>query len=79
MFRLKNNTIPEAFENKFEIVHHLYPTSIAKTTPMDPKYISRLPSLQYLQVDHVSGIALLIKIQRQLLQPYFLKENLKTI
>ena len=28
MFRVKNNTIPEAFENKFEIIirsHHYYP------------------------------------------------------
>ena len=26
MFRIKNNTVPEAFVNKFEIVHHHYPT-----------------------------------------------------
>ena len=52
MFRVKNNTIPEAFVNKFE-------------TSLNLKYILRLPSLQYLHVDHVSGIALLIKIQRQ--------------
>ena len=25
MFRVKNNTITEALENKFEIVHHHYP------------------------------------------------------
>ena len=30
MFRVKNNTKPEAFENKFEIVHHHYPTSLRK-------------------------------------------------
>ena len=26
MFRVKNNTIPEALVNKFEIVHHHFPT-----------------------------------------------------
>ena len=25
LFRVKSNTIPEAFKNKFEIVHHCYP------------------------------------------------------
>ena len=58
MFRVKKNTIPEAFVNKSEIVHHEYPT-------LNLKYFLRLPSLQYLHEDHTSGIALLIKIQRQ--------------
>ena len=30
MFRVKNNIIPEAFENKFEIVHYHYPTRHSK-------------------------------------------------
>ena len=63
MFRVKNNTIPKAFVNKFEIV--ITQQDIVKTTSLNLKYLLRLPSLQYLHVDHVSGIALLIKIQRQ--------------
>ena len=31
MFRVKNNTITEALENKFEIVHHHYPIQHSKT------------------------------------------------
>ena len=60
MLRVKNNTIPEAFVNKFEII--ITQQDIVKTTSFNLKYILRLPSLQYLHVDHVSGIALLIKI-----------------
>ena len=60
MLRVKNNTIPEAFVNKFEII--ITQQDIVKTTSLNLKYILRLSSLQYLHVDHVSGIALLIKI-----------------
>ena len=61
MFRVKNNTIPEAFVNKFEIII-ITKQGIVKTTSLNLKYILRLPSLQDLHMDHVSGIALLIKI-----------------
>ena len=71
MHRVKNNTIPEAFENNFEILHHHYPTRDSGNNFIELKYISRLRGLQYLHVDHVSEITLLIKIQRQLLQPHF--------
>ena len=63
MFRVKNNTIPGAFVNKFEII--ITQQRIVETTSLNLKYILRLPSSQYLHVDHVSGIALLTKIQRQ--------------
>ena len=59
MFRIENNTIPEAFVNKFEIITK---QGIVKTTSLNLKYILKLPSFEYLHVDHVSGIALLIKI-----------------
>ena len=75
MLRVKNNTIPEAFENNFEILHHHYPTRDSGNNFIELKYISRLRSLQYLHVDHVSEITLLIKIQRQLLQPHFFKKT----
>ena len=63
MFRVKNNTIPGAFVNKFEII--ITQQRIVETTSLNLKYILRLPSSQYLHVDHVFGIALLTKIQRQ--------------
>ena len=78
MFRIKNNTKSEAIENKFEYII-ITQQGIAKTTSLNLKYISRLPSLEYLHVDDVSRITLQIKKQRQLLQSLFLKENLKTI
>ena len=62
MFRIKNNTKSEAIENKFQDII-ITQQGIAKTTSLNLKYISRLSSLQYLHVDQVSGIALLIKIQ----------------
>ena len=37
MFRVKNNTIPEAFVNKFEIVHHHYPTRHSENNFIEPK------------------------------------------
>ena len=37
MFRVKNNTKPEAFENKFEIVHHHYPTKHSENNFTEPK------------------------------------------
>ena len=37
MFRVKNNTKPEALENKFEIVHQHYPTSHSKNNFIEPK------------------------------------------
>ena len=37
MFRVKNNTKPEAFENKFEIVHHHYPTRHSENNFIEPK------------------------------------------
>ena len=63
MFRIKNNTI-QAFVNKFEIII-ITKQGKVKTTSLNLKYILRLPSLQDLHMDHVSGIALPIKIQRQ--------------
>ena len=42
MFRVENNTIPEAFVNKFEIITQ---QDIVKTTSLNLKYILRLPSL----------------------------------
>ena len=65
MVRVKNNTIPEVFVNKFKTVHHYYPTRHSENNFIEPKIYLRLPILQYLHVNHVSGIALLIKIQRQ--------------
>ena len=63
--RVKNNTIPESIENKFEVIYHHHPTRHSKTTTMNLTYILSLPSLQYLHVEHVSRIALQIKIQKQ--------------
>ena len=37
MFRVKNNTKPEAFENKFEIVHHHYPKRHSENNFIVPK------------------------------------------
>ena len=37
MFRVKNNRKPEAFQNKFEIVHHLYPTRHRENNFIEPK------------------------------------------
>ena len=37
MFRVKNNTIPEEFVNKFEIVHHHYPTRRNENNFTEPK------------------------------------------
>ena len=37
MFRVKNNTIPEAFVNKFEIVHHHYQTRHSENNFVEPK------------------------------------------
>ena len=37
MFRVKNNTKPEAFENKFEIVCHHYPTRHSENNFIEPK------------------------------------------
>ena len=37
MFRVKNKTIPETFENKFEIVHHHYPTRHSENSFTEPK------------------------------------------
>ena len=37
MFRVKNNTIPEAFVNKFEIVHHHYQTRHSENNFIEPK------------------------------------------
>ena len=37
MLRVKNNTIPEAFENKFEIVHHHYLTRHSKSNFIETK------------------------------------------
>ena len=77
MFRVKNKTIQEAF---VKIVHHHYPTRHSKNNFTKhiyfTKYFSRLPCLKYLHIDQVSTIALLVKIQRILLQSNFLKENL---
>ena len=78
MFRLKNNTILEAFENKTFIII-ITQQGIANITSLNQKYILKLPHLQYLYVDHISEIALQINIQKQYLQPHFLKEKLKTI
>ena len=36
-FRVKNNTKPEAFEDKFEIVHHHYPVRHSKNDFIEPK------------------------------------------
>ena len=65
MFRVKNNTLPEAFENKLEIVHHHYPTKHSENNFIEPKIYFKLLSLQDLHVDHASRIAILIKIPRQ--------------
>ena len=37
MFRVKNNKIAEAFVNKFEIVHHHYPTRHSENNFIEPK------------------------------------------
>ena len=37
MFRVKNNTIPEVIVNKFEIVHHHYPTRHSENKFIEPK------------------------------------------
>ena len=37
MFRVKNNRKPEEFENKFEIVHHHYPTRNSENNFIEPK------------------------------------------
>ena len=70
MLRVKNNTIPEAFENKFEIVHHHYLTRHSKSTSLKLKFNLRLLKLQCLHVGHISGITLQIKIEKEL-QPHF--------
>ena len=37
MFRVKNNTIPEVFYNKFELVHHNYQTRHSENNFIEPK------------------------------------------
>ena len=37
MFRVKNNTIPEAFVNKFEIVHYQYLTRHSENNFIEPE------------------------------------------
>ena len=37
MFRVRNNTIPEAFVDKLEIVHHHYPTRHSENNFIEPK------------------------------------------
>ena len=37
MFRVKNNTKPEASENKFEIINHHYPTRHSENSFIEPK------------------------------------------
>ena len=37
MFRVKNNTITEVIVNKFEIVHHHYPTRHSGNNFIEPK------------------------------------------
>ena len=37
MFRAKNNTIPKAFENRFEIVHHHYLRRYNENNFTEPK------------------------------------------
>ena len=37
MFRAKHNAIPEAFVNKFEIVHHHYSTRHSENNFIEPK------------------------------------------
>ena len=37
IFRIKNNTIPEAFESKFEVVHNYYPTRHSENNFIEPK------------------------------------------
>ena len=37
MFRVKNNTIPEGFVNKLEIVHHHYQTRHSENNFIEPK------------------------------------------
>ena len=37
MFSIKNNTIPEAFVNKFELVHHHYQTRHSENNFIEPK------------------------------------------
>ena len=37
MFRVKNNTKPEALENKFEIIHHHYSTRHSENNFIEPK------------------------------------------
>ena len=36
MFKVKNNTIPESFENKFEMLRHYYPTRHSENNFNEP-------------------------------------------
>ena len=65
MFRVKNNTIPEAFINKFEIVHHYYPTRHSENNLTELKIYFKATKFAISSLDHVFGIAILMKIQRQ--------------
>ena len=59
MFRVRNNTIPEAFWTKFRILQHNYTTRQSKNIFEEPKITLKVQSLQYPHVDLVSGINIL--------------------
>ena len=37
MFRVKNNTIPLALQEKFPLIQHNYPTNFSKSNYKEPK------------------------------------------
>ena len=79
MLRVNNNTIPEAFENKFEIVHYHYPKKHSENIFIEPKIYfiatkfpisSRGPRLWNSLTD---------KDTKTITSTHFLKETFKTI
>ena len=65
VFRVKNNTIPEAFINKFEIVHHHYPIRHSENNFIEPKIYFKATKSAISSRGSRVWKALLIKIQRQ--------------
>lgn len=64
MFRV--NTIPEVFENKFKIGRHNYPKRHSKNNLAEHKIYFKATKFAISSCGpHISGIVLLIKMQRQ--------------
>ena len=61
----QNNTIPEAFRTKFQIVQHNYETRHSENNFDEPKITFKATKFANPHVDLVSGIKILTGFQKQ--------------